>query len=334
MGEFSLNLSPNLGEIKRGINESECEDVILNLIQNPILNCQMDPEINSGWHKINSGWHKINSGWHNQNIEITLEANPEFITREYVDWLKRIWINRISIWVQTLREKSLAEIWRCKEEVIFSALDVLEESGFDNVWVDFIVWLPHVEKWDAKKDIEMLLSRYKVIKHVSVYMLEDGKYPENWKENSLKEDELWREYEEVADFLESIGFGRYEISNFAKSGFECVHNSWYWNHTPYRWFWLSAASFTDNRRYANTQNFIGYYTGVLEYEEELTTEDIRMEKNIFDIRTKWLPYDKVLNQVKYEEFKNEMLISESWNNIKITNKWAALADYIFKELFL
>ncbi|EKE28951.1 MAG: Oxygen-independent coproporphyrinogen III oxidase [uncultured bacterium (gcode 4)] len=293
----------------------------INGFQNQSCNWELDPEINSGWRKADI-------------CEITLEANPEFITREYVEWLKRIWVNRISMGVQTLNEESLEEIWRCKRATILSALDILEESGFENVALDFIIGLPYVKKWETKADIEMLLNRYKTIKHISAYMLEEWKYPQSWKELSLDEGELWWEYAEVADFLESIGFARYEISNFAKNGHECLHNSWYWNHTEYKGFWLSAASFLDNMRFANAQNFIGYYTGAIDYEEELEDEDLKLERLIFDWRTVWLPAKNIKNHEKLKEFKDDFLISEKDDNISVTNKWAAIADYIFKELFL
>lgn len=275
---------------------------------------------------------KGNSKW--QNVEITLEANPEFITREYIEWLKNLWINRLSLWIQTLQNKSLEEIGRCNVEKIYKALDILQEAEFLNVWLDFIIWLPFVSKWGTKKDIENLLKKYTAIKHISVYMLEEWKYPESWEVNSLKDEELWQEYEEVAEFLEIKGFNRYELSNFSKTWFECKHNSWYWNHTEYTWFWLNAASFVGNRRFANSPNFIDYYTGKLDYEENLSTTDLELEKMMFDFRTIWVDIKFIKNNSKLEEFRLDLLIFQIWNIIKPTNKWVAIVDYLFKEIFL
>ena len=74
-------------------------------------------------------------------------------------------------------------------------------------------------------------------------MLEDEKYPKHWQANSITEDEMQSEFLAIMDYLESIGWHHYELSNWARPGYESVHNQAYWDHSETRGFGLSAASF-------------------------------------------------------------------------------------------
>lgn len=267
----------------------------------------------------------------NKDIEITLECNPENLTIEY---LKNLWttrINRLSIWIQSLDNEVLKEIWRTNQEQIIEALDNVSKSNFDNVWVDFIIWLPHEKKWKLSQYIEEIISKYSYIKHVSTYFLE-WNYPAKWKQLILNEDELLDEYIEVNKLFAKYSFARYEISNFAKKWYECRHNKSYWNHSEYRWFWVSAASFVWNKRFANSKKLDWYYNQTLEYEEELSWEDLALEQIMFDIRTIWIEAEIVTNKLKLDEFLLYGLLIIEWNKIRLTSKWVMICDYIIREL--
>jgi len=95
------------------------------------------------------------------------------ITVENLIWWKKIWINRLSIWIQTLNNDSLTEIWRGNKWDILNALNIINEEWFNNVSIDFIIWLPFVNKWEIKENIDFILKEYLFIKHISVYMLEE-----------------------------------------------------------------------------------------------------------------------------------------------------------------
>lgn len=272
--------------------------------------------------------------WYIKNTEITLEANPENITREYIIWLEKLWINRISIWIQSLNNETLEKIWRAKKSQIINTLDILQKSQIDNISVDFIIWLPHATRWETKKNLEEIIVKYPKIKHISVYMLESWRYPENWKNISIQEDDYLEEYIEVVEFLENAGFFKYEISNFAKKWYTCKHNQSYWNHGNYRWFGLCAASFIDSKRFANSSNFLGYFANKLEYEENLNREDLELEKIMFNIRTFWIDKKLVRNEEKLKEFIDLNRLKKEKNIIHLTNKWTLLVDYILKEVFL
>lgn len=267
----------------------------------------------------------------NDNIEIILESNPENLTWEYIEWLKNIWINRLSIWIQSLNNEVLKEIWRKDKEVILSALNNIREIWFDNVWIDFIIWLPHEKKFWVSENIDYILSNYPFIKHISLYILE-WNYPAKWKEYSINQDDYLSEYKNCIETIKKYQISQYEISNFAKKWYECKHNKSYWDHREFRWFWISAASFIWNRRFANSSKLWDYYKWILDYEEELSGEDLKLEKIMFDIRTDWISEKVVKNKNKLEELLQENYLEKIGSKINLTTKWILICDYIIKEL--
>jgi len=115
-------------------------------------------------------------------------------------------------------------------------------------------------------------------------MLEDETYPKNWKPHLGGEETVRSEYLAGALWLKTRGFEQYEISNFAKPGFASKHNTSYWNHSPYRGFGLSAASYIDGSRSTNHTSFSGYYQGKHTI-DVLSSESLRIERIMFGLRT-------------------------------------------------
>lgn len=263
--------------------------------------------------------------------EITLEANPENISKEYLNWLLSLWINRLSLWIQSLNENALNEIWRCSKEKVLETLFLIEESAFENIGVDFIIGLPYVSEYEIRENLSEILKLAK-IKHISIYMLEEGNYPKWWKDISLPEEKYINEYEMISNYLKEQWFSRYEISNFAKIWYECRHNKAYWNHLEYRWYWLAAASYIWKRRFANAENFTAYFNNELEYEENLSEKNIKLETLMFDFRTTWIKENEIENKNKLQEFVNDWLIIEDLWYIKPTYKWIMILDYILSQL--
>ncbi|EKD66362.1 MAG: Oxygen-independent coproporphyrinogen III oxidase [uncultured bacterium (gcode 4)] len=270
--------------------------------------------------------------WNLENTEMTLEMNPENVSEEYAIWLKKIGINRISIWVQSLNNKTLQEIWRSENKIIFEALNNLKKGEFENIWADFIIGLPYVLSWEIKKDLEKIINENNNIKHVSLYMLENWIYPKNWAEISFKKEDYLMEYEKVVDFLKEKWFEHYEISNFAKTWAECRHNKSYWNHSNYRGFGLNASSFVGNKRFTNGKNFSNYYWWKLEFEEILEEKDLKIEKIMFGLRTFNLDTNLIENKQKLDEFIKDGLLEKDWNFIKPTISGIAILDFITQNL--
>jgi oxygen-independent coproporphyrinogen-3 oxidase len=261
------------------------------------------------------------------NIEITIEANPENITKENLKWWKKLWVNRISIWVQTLNEKALKEVWRTWKWDIFEALDILEKEQGIDVSLDFIIGLPFVKRWEIKENIEIILSKYPFVSHISVYMLED--YKTDFSPEEFLEEYLW-----IKTFLESKDFERYELSNFSKPWKKCKHNLGYWHHKTCLAFGLWAHSFIWNTRFANSNKFEEYYVSKGKIEEVLSEEELFLEKIMFALRTNWIESQgtKKLNNEKIKEFLENWYLVKAWDRVYLADKWVLLLDYILKEI--
>jgi len=283
-----------------------------------------------------------------KNTEITLETTPENLTSQKLLSLEQLWINRVSFWIQTLNNKALKEIKRQGRDSIILWLENLKKSSIKNISVDFIIWLPYVKKNELLSDIKYIIKNYSFIKHISVYMLEDYydtntddklydkiTYPSNWRDICLSWDDIVDEYISISNYLDSVWYKRYELSNFSKVWFECVHNKWYWNHDEVIAFWLWAHWFLDNHRYAFSSDFIKYYAWVYEYVEKLDKKDILLEKIMFMLRTNWLDSETIsqLEMDKVNNMINKWYLSYSWDRLIVTDLWIWLIDFIIWEIY-
>lgn len=184
-------------------------------------------------------------------IETTFEANPDDINAELVDTLKSCGVNRVSMGVQSFDDKRLRFLCRRHTaEQARTAFRLLRSNGFDNISIDLMFGFPNqtLEQWE--QDIEKALELEP--DHISAYslmyeegtrlhaMLTRGEVCEIDEETSTKMFKL------LADNLSKTGYEHYEISNFAKPGRRAVHNSSYWNDTPY--IGIGAAAHSYNRR--------------------------------------------------------------------------------------
>ena len=285
-----------------------------------------------------------------KNIEISLESTPNNLTLENLEIWKKLWINRISIWLQTLNKKALEEINRGNKgdiELCFENLCLRPVSNI-SINFDFIIGLPYVKKWELLKNIKYILEKYKFVKHISVYMLEEYYnpdkiietkydniiYPENWGKLWLKDEEYLKEYIEIKKYLINSGFNNYEISNFWKPWFECEHNIWYWKHKETLAFWMWAWWFIDWKRYLNADNFKDYYALKKIFEDKLNKQDIFLEKLMFGLRTFWITkkiYEK-LDQEKINYFIEKWYLKKESDKIILSDSGILVMDYILREI--
>ncbi len=229
--------------------------------------------------------------------EFTVECNPESITEEKLTFFKSVGVNRLSIGVQSLSDKNLHAVGRLHTaEQAISAVG-LATSIFDNVSVDFIVGLPF-DDYDVVKDEISNLAP--VVQHVSVYtlQLEENTPLERLVKAgkiSLPDDDTTEDLLQVAiDELNNLGFSRYEISNFAREGFESKHNVGYWTREEYYGVGLGASSCVQTsgceKRLVNTADFSRYIDCLKKGEypidevEILTEEEIIREKIMLGLR--------------------------------------------------
>lgn len=268
--------------------------------------------------------------------EVSFECNPEDVTKEYILWILDLGVNRISLGIQSLNRKALEKIGRYSEDAIFWALHSLGQIGTSSkanfsLSVDFILWLPYVSPWEILRNIKEIHKKFPWITHTSVYMLEKWIYPKDWKNLCIDEVTIENEYIDICRYFKEIWWKHYEISNWSKPWYECSHNLWYWNHETYRWFWLSATSYSSLKRWQNSSGFLWYYNGEVDYEEYLNEKELFLEKVIYGIRTFSLK-SKYFDIRILRDLEQEGYISVKNGNIVLTPTWIFRENSIISSL--
>lgn len=218
----------------------------------------------------------------NRDCEITFEMNPDDAKLEYLQALYNMGINRISLGTQTFNNEILKLIGRrhSAEQAII-AVENAKSAGFKNINLDLIYGLP--ESKSIKGDLNEILKLD--IPHISTYGLkiEEGSYfYTNFPSNLPNDDEQADMYLEINKTLENKGYSRYEISNFAKSGFESKHNLNYWNNSSYYGFGVAAHGYVDGIRYSNYTTLEKYLSNPTKHESgHIVSEEEKIEEEIF-----------------------------------------------------
>ena len=193
-----------------------------------------------------------------KDAEVTLELNPGTIGESKVKIYKEAGINRYSIGLQTAIDEQLADIGRIHNvrDYVY-ATKLLKGENFST---DVMLGLKNQSKEDIGKTIELAAACGS--KHISMYALtvEDGTpiYTDYLNGELPDSDEVADMYDFGRALLKKFGFERYEISNFAKPGYECRHNIGYWKRVDYLGVGLGASSLIDNVRYSNTRDLYTY----------------------------------------------------------------------------
>jgi oxygen-independent coproporphyrinogen III oxidase len=231
-----------------------------------------------------------------RDSEITIEVNPGTVTKPQLMLWKSIGINRLSIGVQSLKDTVLNNLNR--KQSAHDVFWVLQEASalFNNISVDLILGLPGVSA-DEWKDLLAQVVTWP-IKHVSIYFLTVHEETPLYfriqkKEFSLPpDDSLVELYQWSIDFLQQHGLLQYEISNFAREGYQSRHNSVYWDRKAYKAFGLGACSFDGQSRYQNQKNLMKYMhdvehdASVIVFCETLTPEQTYLETIMLGLRKK------------------------------------------------
>lgn len=231
-----------------------------------------------------------------EKAEITIEINPGTVSNYKLNAYKSIGINRLSIGLQAWQDELLITLGRVHTLSKFlDTYDRAKKIGFDNINIDIMFGLPKqtISQWiDTLRNVMALKPD-----HVSCYdlQLEEGTALYNLvAEGDLKlpneEDDRFM-YNLAVDYLKSEGYERYELSNFARSGFECKHNINYWNNGYYIGFGCAAHSHVDNIRWANVASLYQYIKNVhdgvfpLEFIEHLDYDTSMFETIMLGLRT-------------------------------------------------
>lgn len=220
-------------------------------------------------------------------IETTIEVNPGTTTRNNLQLYKNCGINRLSIGLQSTNDTILETIGRIHNYKQF--LDTYKwakEVGFKNINVDLMLGLPGQDIETLKESLENIVNLQPMPNHISVYSLivEEGtKIEQNINLGKLKlpdDEEERKQYHYTKNYLELNGYKHYEISNFAKPGFESKHNMNCWKQKQYVGFGVAAHSYVNGVRYANTSD-LKEYLNVNYVESE---NDLKYRKNFKSIK--------------------------------------------------
>jgi len=204
------------------------------------------------------------------DAEITIEANPGTVSYEALRELRRIGINRISYGVQSANAEELRMLERAHDFFdVIEAVKSARKAGFRNLNLDVIYGLPEqtLETWQAT--VKRILDLHP--EHISAYALtlEHGTPFGRWASKGLlplPDPDLAAEmYEWLGETLEANGYVQYEISNWAKPGFECRHNLQYWRGLPYLAFGAGAHGYANGYRYSNVLRIKTYIDRITDY---------------------------------------------------------------------
>ena len=252
------------------------------------------------------------------NAEITIECNPGTVDKYKLDCYKKAGINRISFGLQSANDNELREIGRIHDYGRFEeSYKLAREAGFDNINVDIMSALPGQTPDSYRQTVTKVLALKP--EHISAYSLileeETPLYyrVEQAKEEGINilpdEDTERAMYYETKTMLMEAGYGRYEISNYCREGFECRHNAGYWKRTEYLGFGLGAASLYKNTRYSNISELNQYISVMLGNQNEkdgsFWGEDV-YEDSVWDIQEDALS----IIQGKIQHLSNKDMMEE------------------------
>jgi len=285
--------------------------------------------------------------------EYTIEANPGTLNDEKILALKNSQVNRISVGVQSFNDKYLKLLGRihsAKEakDILFN----LRENGFENISIDLIYGYPAQTLNEWKMDLNECLKLSPV--HISAYCLsyERGTplvgMMDTGKLIRLSEEEELKMYERTNDFLSNKGYLRYEISNFAKPGRECLHNTVYWENREYVGIGAGAFSYINGERYCKIKNVKEYISTVKSKKSLICfSEKLPQEKRASEILIMAL---RMTSGISKKEFFNRSgldltelfgkqvnmltqagLINFDDERIKLTRKGLTVADSVMME---
>lgn len=212
----------------------------------------------------------------NKLVEFSFEFNINDICEEKLLLLKEYGINRLSIGVESFNNYKLKYLNRKHTINEIKNKIELAKKYFDNISIDLIYALPIENMMILKKDIKEALKLN--VKHISTYSLiiENNTVLSYKNAKPISEEEDYRMYKFICKTLKKNGFIHYEVSNFAKEGYESKHNLTYWNNEEYYGFGLGAHGFIEELRYENTRSFNTYLKGEYRYNEMIvsTREDM------------------------------------------------------------
>jgi oxygen-independent coproporphyrinogen-3 oxidase len=289
------------------------------------------------------------------NCEITIELNPDDIDPSYLKGIKKLNFNRVSLGIQSWRDKDLLLLnRRHNAEQAGKALTDTFNAGFKNVTIDLIYGIPGMSSTDWIANLDKTFSFD--IKHLSAYHLTIepdtvfGKMKKKGTLTEIDEEESANQFNILIDKAEKAGFIQYEISNFGKEGYFSRHNTSYWKQINYLGLGPSAHSFNNYSRQWNVKNVTKYINSIRNNKpffegEELSIKTRFNEYIMTSLRTMWgidlefiekafekEGYDYIINTAG--KFKDYGLIKQENKNLILTNQGKMISDNIISEFMM
>lgn len=290
-----------------------------------------------------------------ENIkEVTIEVNPGTLTKAKLEAYLDAGINRLSIGLQSADNEELKVLGRIHTYEEFEENYRLARSvGFKNINIDLMSALPGqtMTKWRETLDKVIILEP----EHISAYSLiieEDTPFYDKYNEGNLPSEEEDRKiYEITKEVLLKNGFTRYEISNYAKPGFESMHNSSYWTGVEYLGLGLGSSSYLNLHRFHNETDLDKYIEvskdprQIIKEVTELTIKE-RMEEYIFlglrmskgiskkEFRKKFLVTIESIYERLILKLISQGLIIEDHDRIFLTDKGIDISNYVLSQFIL
>ncbi|SNZ01253.1 radical SAM family heme chaperone HemW [Flagellimonas pacifica] len=288
------------------------------------------------------------------NPEITLEANPDDLSKDRITQLSQSPINRLSIGIQSFYEEDLKLMNRAHNASEAENCIGEAKKHFDNITIDLIYGIPGMDNNRWKSNVEKALSFD--LPHISSYVLTVEpktalkKFIEKGKVKDVDDEQAQEQFNMLVEVLEKHGFVNYEISNFGKPGYFSKNNTSYWQGKKYIGIGPSAHSFDGKNRSWNIRNNVKYIRAVENGEvpkeiETLTKQDKYNEYVMTGLRTIWgvslqrvesdfgEPYSNYLLEHSKKYLDQNLLYLEE-GKLLITQKGKFLVDGIASDLFM
>jgi len=290
-----------------------------------------------------------------ESPEITLEGNPDDLTKEKLDYLFSVGINRLSVGIQSFDNAVLKSLNRAHDNrMARGCIDDAKNAGFKNISVDLIYAIPGRSNDDWENDINKTIALSP--QHISSYSLtiEEktvfGKWTKQGKMKPIDDDLAASQLALLIDILEGANYEQYEVSNFSQPSFQSRHNSNYWKNKIYLGVGPSAHSYDGASRQYNLSNNSLYLRSIQQEKvpstmEVLSREDKINEYLLTSLRTSWGADLKILREQYSWDIINENwdyvqilqskgLIAIEDNILRLTRQGRFLADKIASDLFV
>ena len=285
-----------------------------------------------------------NSGFLTEDAEITIECNPHGLNEDFFKILYNCGVNRISMGLQSAIDSERRILGRLSDRnQVENAVKMAQNVGFENITLDVMLGIPQQTEKSLAETLDF--CTFLGVPHISAYMLkleENTHFYKNQHKYNFPDDDLTADlYLQMCETLENQGIMQYEISNFAKKGFESRHNLKYWHCEEYLGLGPSAHSFLDGKRFYYDRDFESFMNGNSPIQDGLGGDfteyamlNLRLveglnENNVFDKFGHNIP-----NEIyeKSKIFIDNGYMTKTENGLAFTRKGFLMSNTILAEI--